>query len=759
MPQRFSAKQLFLLMGLLLTGNHSLDAQEILLGGGLQASDSKDARAANIPIETKWGSVVEQWSIRIAPGAKSLWGTAEAPTFLLQIRNVSKDTRKLQISEENLHLVINGKKYQWDSPGTQLISTLNPGETKENLFVLRFDRSQWKPVGENEKDDSDRLAALSVGKKEFELQIRIPGKGQEVTLKSDKIKIEITQSAFELPTVVGVLLGSDGKPVKEADIYLCRDAQFSIYYSGYNGKWFTNKSISHYDPFRGGFSQASKPVKTNDKGQFSISPDARHKRIVVLPPQGSAQVFDLPTSFREWKVKLKPTGSLVVEQDIEGESGTTNASIYSSRRLAVNPQNKTQNYMITESFSIPLTQGKKYTFDNMAPETFRLNKYKYVRIGNRSFSVGRQNLEFSVKPGETTEFRMVRKTGQRVSVTAKRIPSNMHYLVASIFELDEGINLTSVYNNRTLWSDATAENKKEVAFKSALISPGKYRLVLMSVPQGSRPNQYTYKPDFVGSKVIEVKNGGELDIGDVDLFPVKTWVHNSGMALMVKFEQPNGESAGSQSMQPINVGYGNTFDGQSISADSSGVATAVRAPGVYRFVAGLHSNQATLFDVQVPRMTAKKIVLVEKPEWEANAELKPKLAVTASFDEKTRKIKLTVENKGDKSFRPRVGDVQLLVQTLATNFSSGVLFMPDTGAPLYQNEIKAMSTAEYVLEWDALLAKGLCTTASTLAPAKLKDFKESHAESMVLGSVKVGPEYSQPFPVPALPILKPKPFR
>ena len=554
-----------------------------------------------------------------------------------------------------------------------------------------------------------------------------------------------------------MLVGQDGQPLKNAEVYLCKDAQFSIYYSGYNGKWFNTKNVSHYDPF-GGFSSKIQPVKTDDKGRFFVSPGNRDRRIVVCPPVGSAQVFDLPESFRDWKVQLRKTGKLLIEQDIEGESGTTNASVVSSRPLAIGGRTGKQIFMMTESFNLPLSNGKKYQLNQIEPNPFRLNRYKYVRVGNRSYSIGRMNLQLVVEAGKNTEYRMVRKSGQKVHLQVDEVPGNSQYLVASIFSLDAPINTTTVYGNQTLWSDAMAATGNRVKFSSSLIAPGKYRLVVMSVPQPPKPNQSSYKPDRIGSKIIEVKTGEVLDAKAIRLLPVATWRRNSGMALDVRFLTSGTATPPPQTIWPLNVGYRAGFDGVLAKSDSGGTFQTLRPAGSYRFATGLDQNQATVFTVQVPRMTPQTVILSDAPKWLAEEKEKPELLVSQEFDREKGTWKIEVNNKGKIDYRPRFGEFQIVIQSQLPNQSYGVRFLPDEDSMVYQKTFAAGKVTRFEVGWDEMMEKGLCTSSrlNLFQPTGLKKLPSPRD---TFCAIRLGPATSAPILVPALPSLPSPPFR
>ncbi|MEC9094494.1 MAG: hypothetical protein VX438_17430, partial [Planctomycetota bacterium] len=302
----------------------SAGQKQVVLPAG--AGQRTQTPIANKAIQSKWSEVVDGLSMRVNDNAKSRWGSAESPTFIIQLKNTSKQAQEITVTLEDLALVVNQQEYRWNAPGTTLISKINAGETRDNFFILRITPAQWRPDASTRETQNELPGILETGAKEFEFKIRI-GKNKEdsKTVSTGKIKFEITKNLFELPTVGGVLLGKNGNPVSSAEIYLCKDAQFSIFYSNYDGNWFKSKSVSHYDP-SGGFSSLIKPVKTNEKGEFLLSPGSRDKRLVVIPANGSAQVFDLPKSFSDWKVKLKPTGALIIEHNIKGEDSTNNAS-------------------------------------------------------------------------------------------------------------------------------------------------------------------------------------------------------------------------------------------------------------------------------------------------------------------------------------------------------------------------------------------------------------------------------------------------
>lgn len=731
-------------------------AQELVLGGGFIGGKQQHESKPNSLIKTTWGKSVAGISLQIGGGVKGRWGMAEVPTFLLKLKNNTDQKKEIVVSSADLMLVINERRYVWNAPDTKLVSTIQPGEIKSSFFILRFEPAQWKLAeGTQQEELEPRLKELVPGKKKFEVQLRL---GESQLASTGSVDFEISKTAFELPSVNGLLLGQDGKPLADADIYLCSDAQFSIYYSNFDGKWFKTKNVSHYDPF-GGFSRVIKPVKSGKKGEFSLSPNMHQKRIVVLPPVGSAQVFELPTSYSKWQVKLKGTGSVLLEHDIPGETSTVNSSFSSSRQLAIHPQRPTQVLRLTESFGMPLSNGKKYELKNLIPGTYSLNRYKYVRVGNRSYSVGRMNRSFHLREGENLEYRMVRKKGQKISLTALKIPSNSQYVVASIFAMDQRINTNSIYSNETLWSDAAPNPKQEAKFQSCLISPGKYRLVVMSVPQGKNPNSYTYKPDRIGSKVIEVGTDGAFDAGKIQLYPVEVWSRNSGMLLSVKLIDQAGNAANGRFLWPITKGYNQRSSTTALITNVAGVASMVQPAGKYLFAAGLDQHQPIFFEVNVPRMTPQTIILPESPAWKTDEAKLVELDVVARFiagDDS--KIEITVNNKGKNAFRPAFGDVQLLTQTLPTNKSTGVRFLPDRDSELYQMEFKPSSKTKVELNWDDLIAQGICTTAR-LSSVKFSTIKTFPAKSKVYSKVRFGPALSKEFQTPELPKLPSKPFQ
>lgn len=749
---------LFLLISFLTCRGESI-AQEFMLGGGLIRDQKNGAPKPNPRIKTDWSEEKKGLAIRLSGEAKSRWGLAEPPTFLLQVRNRSEEAQTLTLSEKDLSISVNGKNLVWNSTGTKLITSLKPGETKLGFFILRLDANQWKPEGAK-SSTTNRLEVLDVGKKELVVKLRVGAGGdknsdQAVELATGKIDFEITPAVFELPTVNGVILGQDGKPIEGADVYLCKDAQFSIYYSNYDGKWFKTKSVSHYDPF-GGFSSQIKPVKTNAKGEFAFSPGMRDKRIVVLPPVGSAQIFDLPKNYSSWEVRLGKTGSLLIEHDLPGETSTVNASMSTSRVLAVTEKKNT--YMFTESYSIPLSNGKKYELKNVQPNRFNFNRYKYVRVGNRSYSIGRMNRTFAVEAGKETAFRMVRKSGQKVKLTASKVPAKMQYVVASIFAMDESINTKTIYGNQTLWSDASAKGEKAIDFESVLIAPGQYRLVVMSVPPGKKPNQSTYKPDHIGSKIINVKQGGTLEAGEIRLLPVETWIRNSGMALDLKLIDKMGTASGARSIWPLSVGYKAGYDGKEFKSNGLGLASVLRPAGKYYFAVGLDQYQPTFFKVSVPRMTPQTVVMDDKPWWATDESKKLDLELSLEYVQESDKFVLTAENKGKDALRPKLGDIQIFVQTQAINRALGLRVLPPEQSEIYQREIKPQAKTKFEFGRRELLENGLCTSGR-LNRVKLHESKFNLPAKSVLAAVMVAKSVSNPVIVPELPQLPPKPFR
>ena len=87
-------------------------------------------------------------------------------------------------------------------------------------------------------------------------------------------------------------------------------------------------------------------------------------------------------------------------------------------------------------------------------------------------------------------------------------------------------------------TDVAIGVKEKAEFNTAMLSPGEYRIVVMSVPSGERPNSYNYKADFVGSRIIEVKDGGLRKAGDIKLIDRISWRSSSGMAMDFKLVIP-----------------------------------------------------------------------------------------------------------------------------------------------------------------------------------------------------------------------------
>lgn len=743
----------------LFAGPSVAPAQKIVIGE-IAKPDQQSEATRNDRIESDWGKPLDGWSVRIAPASKSRWGIAESPTFLLQLKNDAPAARQLEIRDRDLQVVINGQAFHWNSPGTRLVSELKAGEVRENFFILRLDASQWKSAAEQKDGDPERLPVLDPGKKKLQVKLEIGGdeKNPQV-LVGGTVEFEVTESAFELPSVSGTLLGEDGQPLADAEIYLCQDAQFSIYYSGFNGKWFTTKRVSHFDPASGRFSSNITPIKTDKTGNFSLSPGARDKRIVVLPPQGSAQLFDLPASFRNWKVQLRETGRLVIERDIPGDTATDNTSLISTRRLAANDQNSRTNHRLTESFQVPLANGQKYEFEGMAPINFRFNRYRYVKIDNRSYSIGRTNISFDIEPGKETAFRMVRKSGQQVTLTASGIPPQSQYVMAAIFERDETVNLETVYGNRTVWADAKIGKDGKISFESSLVSPGKYRAVVMSVPQASVPNKYVYKPDLVGSQEIEVSESGKLDVGEIRLFPVDLWVQNSGMALMLELVNANGEPVANRTVWLMNQGYQPGFEGDEFSFDSKGRVQAVKPPGEYRLAVGLDQNQPVLFDVQVPRMTAQRIELPDPATWTVEKkEDQPVVRVAGKYDREAKALIIQMTNQSEQPIMPRFGELQLWMQRQPEDISSGIRFLPPPDSEIYRQTIEPGATREVKVSMAQVLSEWLSAT-TRLTALNLQKQEVLDEDGWVWGVCKFGPAFSKPFSLVELPDLPPKPFR
>ncbi len=733
---------------------------------GEQLPSSKDEKKTtqqkNPAIKTDWGPEIEGMSIRIDSTAKTKWGTAETPLFAIQIRNRGKLPREFSFASANLVLTLNDHQYRWNTPDVRRVSALGNGETRDNFFLIQLDGRQWLKLHATEKSGAlkkGKLEVLSVGKNEFEVSLEITDVAERpVVLSTAKVEFEMTGNYIELPTLDGVVLNAANQPVEKSEVYVCYEGQFYVNYSGFDGKKFNSKTVNHYGSF-GGFSKMVKPVLTDKDGRFSIDPRPGNLRIVVIPPGGTAQVFSLADFLDARKLQLPEPSRLVIEYDIPGDdpSINMNLSLVAHSSPFVVPNGGRQGFVLRESFGLALENGSTIEVNGLKKAGYQLSLRKSFKVGRRSYSIGGFSRLLDLKSQPKTEFRMVRSQGQAISFVVRRIPKDCEYLLAGVFALNQSLNLDMAYTNRGLWTDVAIGVKEKAEFNTAMLSPGEYRIVVMSVPSGERPNSYNYKADFVGSRIIEVKDGGLRKAGDIKLIDRISWRSSSGMAMDFKLVDGTGVGVANQQVWPVNSGYQLGFESIGMRSNVKGICQSIKSAGKYRFVAGADNDRATFFEVQVPSMTTQMVPVKNPLDWGLDEEKKSSLMISSRWTkQKNESFNVIIENKSEVSVEAAFGDVQLIVNDRTKGVTHLVRCFPARTHEIYGASIEKKSTREFQFQWRDLLQNGLWTGIGK----SLKDFRNVKvAGDSPIAIIKVGPLATVPFQVPKLPIVSGSTFR
>ena len=699
-------------------------------------------------IESDWSKPINGVSVRVNADVKFKWGQKETPTFLLEAKNSSTESRSFTIERATSELMVDGSKFEYSLRQKNVIS-VEPGKSNHRFFLLQLSDDVWKHADKGKEGST--LSSLKVGKHELVFQLK-DQKGNP-RLSTGKIQFEITNNQIEIPPRRVFFVDADGKAYDKRLIYVVPSGQFTLRRSGHNGTTFERFFVGDFfESTTSGINRYRvEPVQTDKDGMLLLSPKPNEKHVVVITKDGNSQIFDIPKQPGKWNVEIKKGGTLEIERNIPSVKIGTKLQAMLSAVTPLgdppepNPRRRLGNTnFLRETMTFDIVNGKKVVVSSLRPGTYSLFASVIKKDGARQVRVSSISRRLTFEDGQTIKINQSYKTGQKVALSLDNVPKDLAYacvhIVPDDFELPSRIGMIS----NTIWSDAKFDPVNGMTFESHSIPPGKHQIIVVAGNTAALrdPNSAGY----IGSKRITVGKSGLAMAGGIKLLPREKWLSQSGRAIQAKFVDHLGNPVARKQIWPLYKGFNPQGTITAMITDASGLANCFRSPGTHGYIYGAEQKPTSLFEFKVPIEGVQDAKLTTPPKWKTDLTVRPELDIVAGFDKSTNKLKIEVENKSDFDFSIDSSEFQLVIKCYDGYL--GVRCLKDSKSTGKKVTLKANSKNTFVYEWQELLRSGYwCNT-------NVNNISESRNETGNPSVFEIGPGRSKTFYLPSMPTVK-----
>ncbi|MEX0718084.1 MAG: M56 family metallopeptidase [Planctomycetaceae bacterium] len=317
-----------------------------------------------------------------------------------------------------------------------------------------------------------------------------------------KNDIEVTIRLKRGPTVRGIVLDHEGKPIRGA-------AVFAI------GPTGLNLSAGQAWSSGGGINEMVKPVRTDETGRFEL-PTGEDGLLAVSHATFDAWPAAIPAS-GEVTIRLPKPARVDIELAIDGAD---KESVLFYQLLT---EGRTEFAGLRLERNVEMANPGKLSLATLPPGRYQLGRNVTHHLGEIGTGAFLESQFFELKAGETKSIDFVREKGARVIGKATwPADTNLTGVVISVrsekaekgpFDKHEW---TTTFASEAATADGT--------FRTERIAPGKYLLVAEGYSPLT-PEQRFRTSGLIGPShrvqvTIDVPADGELKLGDLALKPI-----------------------------------------------------------------------------------------------------------------------------------------------------------------------------------------------------------------------------------------------